>query len=276
MSNRVCFNTYADWQGVFNKLDCETCKELLMAVFKYGLEREVSELSFVADLAFTSIKPLMDRDWEKYNKIVRRNQINSKNAGRKPKNQEKPTKSLDKINNPKNPLDYLEIQTPQIINNKIINNKIQDKNNIIESKDSLSPNGDSKEQINYSEILEFYNSKAKQCNITRCEKLTDKRKSAIRARVKEFGKEKVLEAITKVANSSFCNGHNTKNWRANFDFVFNANKIVCILEGKYDNYNQYGNNSHSNQEAARAAGEHALGDIFTEIEQRSGIKTVAD
>ena len=133
MSKRICFNTYEDWKGVFEKLDADSCKELIMAVFSYGLTKEVPKMSFVADLAFTSIKPLMDRDWEKFEKIVERNKSNSKNAGRKPKEtkttKDIPNNPVDFLDFQENSVDNLEIQTPQIINNKIINKEIN--NNII-------------------------------------------------------------------------------------------------------------------------------------------------
>ena len=85
MSKRICFTTYGDWEELLKKLDAESFRELMLAVFSYGLRKEVPVLSPVTDLLFASIKPVMERDWEKYEKIVDRNKANSKNAGRKPK-----------------------------------------------------------------------------------------------------------------------------------------------------------------------------------------------
>ena len=276
MNKRICFNTYEDWQGIFNKLDSDSCKELLMAVFSYGLKKEIPELSFAADLAFTSIKPLMDRDWGKYEKIVERNKINSKNAGRPKKSKEIENNPLDFLDSQNNRNEPTGTQSGPIINNNIINNEIINKDNI-ESKDSLSINIDSEDKISYVEIVDFYNKSVRGSNISQCAKLTEKRKQAIKARVIEYGKDRVFEAITKVVKSSFCNGKNNRNWKADFDFIFNSNKMANILEGRYDNeINNYGNNGNSNERNAREVGESALRDIFAEMEERRRIEGVSD
>lgn len=234
MSKRICFSTYEDWEVAFKSLDAESCKELILAVFNYGLRKEIKELSPMAQLAMNLIKPIMDRDWDKYEKIVERNKTNSKNAGRPKKSKEIENNPLDFLDFQNNQTESTGTQSDQIINNKIINKEIINKNNI-ESNDSLSVVADSEGKISYVEIINFYNNSMKGKNIPQCIKLTDKRKQAIKARVIQFGKEKVFEAITKVANSSFCNGNNQRNWKADFDFVFNSNKMTNILEGRYDN-----------------------------------------
>jgi hypothetical protein len=64
--------------------------------------------------------------------------------------------------------------------------------------------------------------------------LTEARKNAVRLRVKEFGKEQVLEVIQKAGSSKFLNGDNERGFKASFDFIFTASKFVKILEGNYD------------------------------------------
>ena len=172
----------------------------------------------------------------------------------------------------------LHMQNPCNIKYKNINIKDKNEKDIIieESEDSLSVATDSA-NVNYIEFIAFYNQSVEGRNMPQCVKLTEKRKAAIRARLNEFGKEKVFEAITKCAQSNFCNGQNNRNWRADFDFVFNANKMTCILEGKYDNeVMSYGNNGNSNEQNARSVGEKVLGDIFAEIEGRERTERATD
>lgn len=164
---------------------------------------------------------------------------------------------------------------------KNINIKEKDKNikenNYIESKDSLSVVTDAEDKIDYVSIVAFYNNSVKGHNMPKCVKLTDKRKAAVRARVKEYGLEKVFEAITRCVNSSFCNGRNDRNWNADFDFIFKPDKMAKILEGRYDNeILNYGNNGNSNERNARAVGEKVLGDIFAEIEERERTQRTTD
>lgn len=268
MGKRICFSTYEDWEIAFKSLDSESCKELILAVFNYGLRKELKELSPMAQLAMNLIKPLMDRDWEKYEKIVERNKANSINAGRPRKSKEIENNPLDFLDFQNNRKKSTGTQSDPIINNKIINNEIKDKD-IIESNDSLSVSTDSEKKISYQEVVDFYNNSVAGKNIPQCVKLTEKRKQAIKARITEFGIEKVYEAITKAANSSFCNGANNRNWKADFDFIFNSNKMANILEGRYDDEKgRYGNNGHSYERNAREVGEKVLGDIFAEIEER--------
>lgn len=152
------------------------------------------------------------------------------------------------------------------IKDKSIKNEIE---RIIESEDSLSVDSDSEEKVNFTNIVAFYNNTVNGKNMPHCVKLTEKRKAAIRARLKEYGINKVYEAIQRCAASSFCNGHNERNWKADFDFVFNANKMARILEGKYDDETPlYGNNRKDNDQRAQQQGELAFASTLAEIEER--------
>ena len=101
---------------------------------------------------------------------------------------------------------------------------------------SESEEADTEENFNPQEIVDFYNQSIKSdgCCLPKCIKLTDKRKQLICARFREYGKSKLLEAITKVVESKFCNGYGPRGWRADMDFIFNVNNMPKILEGKYD------------------------------------------
>ena len=43
------------------------------------------------------------------------------------------------------------------------------------------------------------------------------------------------EAFTKAQNSSFLTGNNDRGFKADIDFLINANSLTKTLEGKYDN-----------------------------------------
>lgn len=103
-------------------------------------------------------------------------------------------------------------------------------------KEDSSLCSESEEEISPNEIVDFYNKSisTEGCKLPKCIKLTDKRKQLIRARLKDYGLEKVYEAISKVVNSSFCNGKGSTGWRADIDFIFNVNNMPKILEGRYD------------------------------------------
>lgn len=279
MSKRVGFMVYRDWREVLRDFDDKLYRELMEAIFDLGLDNKETAQSPLVKVAMKLIKPQILRDWGKYEERCNRNKMNGLQGGR-PKTQ----------TNPKNPVGFSETQKTQSVisvsqkpsGGEIIKNKKEEikdeiEKYIEESEDSLSAGTDSEEKIDYSSILDFYNKCADSCNITKCVKLTDKRKVAIRARVKEYGLDKVYKAIQRCSASSFCNGHNDRNWRADFDFVFNANKMARILEGKYDDISMnYGTTINGNGPTARQVGESALRDIFAEMEERRRTEGTAD
>ena len=65
--------------------------------------------------------------------------------------------------------------------------------------------------------------------------LTDKRKQAIKARLKEFAIDDITTAFEKAQKSDFLSGRSGRWTGANFDWLMNGNNIVKVLEGTYDN-----------------------------------------
>ena len=61
-----------------------------------------------------------------------------------------------------------------------------------------------------------------------------KRGVMLRARVREYGVDAVLEAIAKVRDSPFLKGQNTRNWVITFDWLIKPNNFIKVLEGNYD------------------------------------------
>ncbi|HRT84538.1 MAG TPA: hypothetical protein P5523_07870 [Bacteroidales bacterium] len=68
-------------------------------------------------------------------------------------------------------------------------------------------------------------------------KLTNKRRDAIKRRIREMGDmATITNVLKKLNNSDFCRGVNQNKWKADFDWLVKNDTIwVWILEGKYDN-----------------------------------------
>ncbi len=94
---------------------------------------------------------------------------------------------------------------------------------------------------NYQQIVNSFNYICKE--LPKVGKLTDHRKSAISARIKEHSLEVVIEVFNITAESNYLSGR-IKNWKASFDWVMNPNNFVKILEGNYKNINNVGDNNH--------------------------------
>ena len=83
-------------------------------------------------------------------------------------------------------------------------------------------------RLDYNTVVEEWNSLPFKSIRT----LTDKRKKHIKARVNDYGLEQVLETIKSLESIQFFNDNKDSNW-FDFDWVFNPNNFVKIIEGKY-------------------------------------------
>ena len=72
-----------------------------------------------------------------------------------------------------------------------------------------------------------------------CSKLTPKRMSNLRARIKEDKARRDIEwwraYFVTAADSDFLNGRSNVSWRAGFDWLINKSNMVKVLEGNYQN-----------------------------------------
>lgn len=89
----------------------------------------------------------------------------------------------------------------------------------------------------YQDIADHWNSICQ--NLPKVSKLSDARRSKIKARLLEFGKPEswmpTIEALFEaVEASSFLRGDNKQNWQATFDWIFsNGTNWVKVMEGNY-------------------------------------------
>lgn len=105
---RDTFIFYRDWLNALNDMPDNIQLEVYKSIAKYALDGTLAELSPLAKIAFSFVKPQIDRDIDKYNKVVERNRANGKRGGRKPK------KTKRTQINPKNPVGYLGTQKTQV------------------------------------------------------------------------------------------------------------------------------------------------------------------
>ena len=61
-----------------------------------------------------------------------------------------------------------------------------------------------------------------------------KRYDMLRARIRSYGLEKVLEAIENIKNSGFLCGNNRSGWAITFDWFVRPNNFIKVLEGNYN------------------------------------------
>lgn len=60
-----------------------------------------------------------------------------------------------------------------------------------------------------------------------------KRCDSLKARIKEYSLDEVIQVIKSVKESNFLQGKNNRGWQATFDWVLLPNNFVKVLEGNY-------------------------------------------
>lgn len=88
-----------------------------------------------------------------------------------------------------------------------------------------------REYINYQQIADMYNNTC--VSFPRVTKLSDSRKKAIKARLKQYSVEDFQRLFTMAEESSFLKGKNDRNWSANFDWLIKDANMAKVLDGNY-------------------------------------------
>lgn len=88
------------------------------------------------------------------------------------------------------------------------------------------------QRINYQQIINLFNDTC--VSFPRVKTLSDKRKKAIKARLKTYTVDELKTLFEKAEASSFLKGSNGRNWSANFDWLISDNNMAKVLEGNYD------------------------------------------
>lgn len=91
-------------------------------------------------------------------------------------------------------------------------------------------------RINYQEIVDMYHSIC--LSYPRIKSLSESRKKAIKARLKQYTIDDIREVFQKAEASDFMKGKNDTNWSANFDWMMKDANMAKILDGNYDNRGQ--------------------------------------
>lgn len=97
-----------------------------------------------------------------------------------------------------------------------------------------------------SAIGDYYNKIIVGKGMPQIKALTPKRKSFVRCRLKEYGKEAIYKVIDNAAASSFLNGQGGRGFVADFEWIMRPNNFIKVLEGKYNNERK-GNSSAEQQ-----------------------------
>ena len=133
--------------------------------------------------------------------------------------------SVDKKSN----LPFTNLPTanePTVSNPTTNNNNININNNINNNRDI----------IDYQQIADMYNNTC--VSFPRLTKLSDKRKKAIKARLRTYTLEDFQKLFEMAEGSSFLKGQNNRNWSATFDWLIADGNMAKVLDGNYTDKGQ--------------------------------------
>ena len=101
------------------------------------------------------------------------------------------------------------------------------------NNNSINNNSTKSNSINYQEIIDLYNDTC--VSFPRCTKLSEKRKKAIRARLRTYSIDDIKQVYKLAEQSDFLKGSNNHNWSANFDWLITDSNMAKVLDGNYNN-----------------------------------------
>lgn len=238
------FLFYQRWREQMKRLPDNERLQIYDAICDYAFENKESNLAYYLESILDNIRLTIKENQEKQQAFIESRKANGSKGGR-------PRKSAETEQNIQKASGFLgNLQKPTETNNK---NKKENKkeNNISSSEEedmsAETADADSAESVEivYSEednenkiycnkVAEYFNEQMQGKQVKQIMKLSQKRKSHIIARTKEFGKQAVAIVIQKTAASKFLNGDNSRGFLASFDWIFKPNNFTKIYEGNYD------------------------------------------
>ena len=145
-------------------------------------------------------------------------------------------------------------------------------NNIESVSDAPTPAAEPP-SVDYEQFKNLYNDIC--TNLPHVKMLSEKRKKAIRAFLKQLTVDDFKTVCMKANVSGFMTGKNDRGWKADFDFLVRVDKAINILEGKYSNNKESG--SFDTDEFYEAALRKACGnELYEEVYGKPKPKTAAE
>ena len=86
-------------------------------------------------------------------------------------------------------------------------------------------------KVNYQLVADMYNETC--VSFPKVTKLSDQRKKAIKARLKNYSLEDFRKVFEMAEASRFLKGQNNRNWSANFDWLICDGNMAKVLDGNY-------------------------------------------
>lgn len=219
------FILYTEYKKYIDKLSMEQRGELLTAIMAHETEEAFDVTDPVVDMLFGMIETRLARDAEKYEEIVEARREAGSHGGA-PKGNQNAVKNKQN----KQMVDLVvSKQAKQAKQPDPVPVPVPDNNYIADPDGSVSESSRS----DVSKVLDEWNKLPDPIPKVIKAGSDSKRMGMLRARIAEYGIEKVLEGIRKVKDCPFLLGKNANGFVVTFDWFIRPNNFPKVLEGNY-------------------------------------------
>lgn len=111
-----------------------------------------------------------------------------------------------------------------------------------------------REKIDYKGIVNTFNSVC--VSFPSVKVISDARKKAIKARLKNYSVDDFRTLFEKAEASSFLKGKNSSNWSATFDWLIKDSNMAKVLDGNYDDKKGAGGSGSDSRNPEKVYGEY--------------------
>lgn len=206
-------------------------EELLAEEFKFSVTLVKAALKLFEQLQMISFENsiICIENWAKYQNVEGLEKIKENNRIRQARYRAK--KKLMLQSN----------VTDNVTDNTDVTSNVT-QSNALEEEEEKEKEIDIDKDINTKVFIEKWND----LGLNRLINIKNKRLKALKARIKEYGVDKVLLAIDNIKNSDFLRGINERGWVVDFDWFLKPNNFIKVLENKYKNNKKIVNSSINN------------------------------
>lgn len=134
----------------------------------------------------------------------------------------------------------------------------------IEKEIEIEIDKENRDRVNYQQIADMYNATC--VSFPRLTVLSEKRKKAIKARLRKHSVDDIQRAFELAEESDFLKGTNGRNWSATFDWIMCDANMAKILDGNYAN-----KDNHRTEGRNDTGGQAGRDESLTEMAIRAGI-----
>lgn len=235
------FIVFYDNEIIVGRLSDSEAGKLFKSLFPYATEhiKPDFENSPALAMAFDVLSLAIDRNAEWYKRKCEKNRENIMKRWNKNTNEygcnESNTNEYGRVPNKEKEKEK-EKEKDKEKDSDSINASFDDEDDGMDPMEAMKLWNQRKQSTDYQQIADMYNNTC--VSFPRLTKLSDKRKKAIKARLRTYTFEDFQKLFEMAEGSSFLKGQNNRNWSATFDWLIADGNMAKVLDGNYTDKGQ--------------------------------------